>query len=199
MPGEIWLTFPDGKEHELEDSVTIGRDETNDLTFGSHTVSREHAAVTLRDGRWYVEDRGSYNGTFLNGVRVQPGKPAAAQACRPDRDRSGDRALLVAGAGAGPGHDRAARRALAGGLGPALGLPAPGGALPVRALARRCKPREPAVERADRGASSARRARPGRSRRRCGASTRRRACRISRRTRSGAPSAASPGSAAGSE
>lgn len=75
MPGEIWLTFPDGKEHELEDSVTIGRDEANDLTFGSHTVSREHAAVTLRDGRWYVEDRGSYNGTFLNGVRVQPGSP----------------------------------------------------------------------------------------------------------------------------
>jgi pSer/pThr/pTyr-binding forkhead associated (FHA) protein len=75
MPGEIWLTFPDGKEHELENSVTIGRDETNDLTFGSPTVSREHAAVTSRDGRWYVEDRGSYNGTFLNGVRVQPGSP----------------------------------------------------------------------------------------------------------------------------
>jgi pSer/pThr/pTyr-binding forkhead associated (FHA) protein len=75
MPGEIWLTFPDGKEHELENSVTIGRDETNDLTFGSSTVSREHAAVTFRDGRWYVEDRGSYNGTFLNGVRVQPGSP----------------------------------------------------------------------------------------------------------------------------
>jgi pSer/pThr/pTyr-binding forkhead associated (FHA) protein len=75
MPGEIWLTFPDGKEHELENSVTIGRDETNDLTFGSPTVSREHAAVTFRDGRWYVEDRGSYNGTFLNGVRVQPGSP----------------------------------------------------------------------------------------------------------------------------
>jgi pSer/pThr/pTyr-binding forkhead associated (FHA) protein len=75
MPGEIWLTFPDGKEHELENSVTIGRDETNDLTFGSPTVSREHAAVAFRNGRWYVEDRGSYNGTFLNGVRVQPGSP----------------------------------------------------------------------------------------------------------------------------
>src|SRR6266508_6250525 len=75
MPGDIWLTFLDGTEHELKGSVTIGRDATNDLTFASPTVSREHAAVTLRDGRWYVEDRGSFNGTFLNGTRVQPGTP----------------------------------------------------------------------------------------------------------------------------
>ena len=75
MPGDIWLTFPDGSEHELRESVTIGRDETNDLTFTSTTVSREHGALTLRDGRWFLEDRGSYNGTFLNGTRVQPGAP----------------------------------------------------------------------------------------------------------------------------
>jgi pSer/pThr/pTyr-binding forkhead associated (FHA) protein len=75
MPGDIWLTFPDGTEHELVESVTIGRDARNDLTFASPTVSRDHAAITYRDGRWYVEDRGSFNGTFLNGTRVQPGNP----------------------------------------------------------------------------------------------------------------------------
>src|SRR6266498_2314637 len=75
MPGDIRLTFPDGTEHELKGSVTIGRDATNDLTFASPTVSRVHAALTLRDGRWYVEDCGSFNGTFLNGTRVQPGTP----------------------------------------------------------------------------------------------------------------------------
>ena len=75
MPGEIWLTFPDGTEHELKQSVTIGRDARNDLTFESASVSRHHAAVVFRDGRWYVEDRGSFNGTFLNGTRVQPGTP----------------------------------------------------------------------------------------------------------------------------
>jgi len=75
MPGDIWLTFPDGKEHELKESVTIGRDDSNDLTFTSATVSRDHAALTFTDGRWYVEDRGSFNGTFLNGTRVQPGTP----------------------------------------------------------------------------------------------------------------------------
>jgi pSer/pThr/pTyr-binding forkhead associated (FHA) protein len=75
MPADIWLTFPDGTEHELKESVTIGRDDRNDITFSSANVSRAHAAVTLRDGRWYVEDRGSFNGTFLNGTRVQPGTP----------------------------------------------------------------------------------------------------------------------------
>jgi pSer/pThr/pTyr-binding forkhead associated (FHA) protein len=75
MPGEIWLTFPDGTEHELKEGVTIGRDAGNDLTFASPSVSRDHAALIFRDGRWYLEDRGSFNGTFLNGTRVQPGTP----------------------------------------------------------------------------------------------------------------------------
>jgi pSer/pThr/pTyr-binding forkhead associated (FHA) protein len=73
MPGDIWLTFPDGTEHELKESVTIGRDTVNDLTFESQSVSREHAALILRDKRWYIEDRGSFNGTFLNGSRIQAG------------------------------------------------------------------------------------------------------------------------------
>ena len=72
---QIALTFPDGREHELRENVSIGRDPTNDLVFDSPTVSRHHAAVTFRGGRWWVEDRGSYNGTYLNGARVHPGVP----------------------------------------------------------------------------------------------------------------------------
>jgi predicted component of type VI protein secretion system len=72
---EIWLTFPDGTEHELKDTVSIGRGADNDLVMESAAVSRDHAAVTFRDGRWYVEDRGSFNGTYLNGTRVVPGTP----------------------------------------------------------------------------------------------------------------------------
>jgi pSer/pThr/pTyr-binding forkhead associated (FHA) protein len=75
MGADIWLTFPDGTEHELEGSVSIGRDTGNDLVLESAAVSRDHAGVTFRDDRWYVEDRGSFNGTFLNGARVQPGVP----------------------------------------------------------------------------------------------------------------------------
>jgi hypothetical protein len=75
MGADIWLTFPDGTEHELEDSMSIGRDTRNDLVLESAAVSRDHAGLTFRDGRWYLEDRGSFNGTFLNGTRVQPGTP----------------------------------------------------------------------------------------------------------------------------
>jgi predicted component of type VI protein secretion system len=75
MAGEIWLTFPDGVEHELTANVSIGREPTNDLVLESAAVSREHAAVIFQDGRWYLEDRGSFNGTYLNGTRVVPGTP----------------------------------------------------------------------------------------------------------------------------
>jgi len=75
MAGEIWLTFPDGADHELTESVSVGRDPTNHLVLESSAVSREHAAVTFQDGRWYLEDRGSFNGTYLNGTRVVPGTP----------------------------------------------------------------------------------------------------------------------------
>jgi len=75
MGADIFLTFPDGTEYELEDSVAIGRDTGNDLVLESAAVSRDHAGVMFRDGRWYLEDRGSFNGTFLNGTRVQPGTP----------------------------------------------------------------------------------------------------------------------------
>jgi len=75
MAAETWLTFPDGSEHDLTGTVAIGRDGDNDLVMGSSSVSREHAAVTFRDGRWYLEDRGSFNGTYLNGTRLVPGTP----------------------------------------------------------------------------------------------------------------------------
>ena len=75
MAANVWLTFPDGTEYELKDSVSIGRDAENDLVMDSAAVSREHAAVTCQDGHWFVEDRGSFNGTYLNGTRVVPGTP----------------------------------------------------------------------------------------------------------------------------
>jgi predicted component of type VI protein secretion system len=77
MAAEIWLTFADGSEHELKDGISIGRDTKNDLVMESAAVSRDHAALAFRDGRWYIEDRGSFNGTYLNGTRVVPGTPLA--------------------------------------------------------------------------------------------------------------------------
>jgi hypothetical protein len=62
MARDFWLTFPNGTEVELKETVSIGRDANNDLVMESPAVSREHAAIALRDGRWYLEDRGSFNG-----------------------------------------------------------------------------------------------------------------------------------------
>ena len=75
MAHEIWLTFADGTEHELRERFSIGRDEENDLTLESKKVSREHAEIRFERGRWILEDRASFNGTYLNGNRLQPGAP----------------------------------------------------------------------------------------------------------------------------
>jgi len=53
----------------------LGRDRENDLVIAARTVSRSHARLFEDAGRWFVEDRGSANGTFLNGQRIPPHTP----------------------------------------------------------------------------------------------------------------------------
>ena len=59
------------KEYELTRAeIIIGRDPNVDLTIPSPAVSRRHARL-IRQGEGYLlEDLGSSNGTFLNGVRL---------------------------------------------------------------------------------------------------------------------------------
>ena len=53
------------------DSVSIGRSAECDLALRDPAVSRIHAFVEM-DGAWpIVRDRGSTNGTFVNGKRVE--------------------------------------------------------------------------------------------------------------------------------
>ncbi len=49
---------------------TIGRLAPADLLVNSSRVSREHAAIQFRDGHYLVQDRGSTNGTYVNGQRI---------------------------------------------------------------------------------------------------------------------------------
>ena len=67
------LILPDGSERTLAPEFSIGRAEDNDLEIERSTVSRHHALVIEEGDRWFLEDRGSFNGTFLNGSRIQPG------------------------------------------------------------------------------------------------------------------------------
>jgi pSer/pThr/pTyr-binding forkhead associated (FHA) protein len=68
------LILPDGAERELTGpTFSIGRADESDLELAADTVSRLHALLVESEGRWLVEDRGSSNGTYLNGNRIQPG------------------------------------------------------------------------------------------------------------------------------
>ena len=51
--------------------TTIGRSPDCPVFLDDVTVSRKHAVLVERAGRWFVEDQGSLNGTFVNRRRVE--------------------------------------------------------------------------------------------------------------------------------
>jgi len=51
-------------------SIIVGRAVTSDLPVYDPTVSRQHAELSLDDTGVHVADRGSANGTFLNGAQI---------------------------------------------------------------------------------------------------------------------------------
>src|SRR4051812_13702804 len=50
---------------------SIGRKTENDLVISDPRVSREHATIVSEDDGFYLLDRGSRHGTFVNGEPVQ--------------------------------------------------------------------------------------------------------------------------------
>lgn len=54
----------------LRGALTIGREPDNDLVVDEETVSSRHARLLPRDGRWWIEDLGSTNGTLVNDAQV---------------------------------------------------------------------------------------------------------------------------------
>ena len=81
-----------GRKFELTEGENIlGRQSTTvQLTDG--TLSRRHSRLILQNGQWMLEDLGSANGTFLNGIRLE--EPAPLK--RGDQIRCGS-SLLVFG------------------------------------------------------------------------------------------------------
>jgi hypothetical protein len=53
-----------------QDSLTLGRDPGNEIMIGDPQVSRQHARITRQGGLTVIEDAGSTNGTFVNGLRL---------------------------------------------------------------------------------------------------------------------------------
>ncbi|MCK4317111.1 MAG: FHA domain-containing protein, partial [Anaerolineae bacterium] len=60
-----------GQMFSLEkDSTSLGRDPGNDIMIDDPQVSRQHARIMRQGGLMVIEDLGSTNGTFVNGVRL---------------------------------------------------------------------------------------------------------------------------------
>jgi hypothetical protein len=50
--------------------TTIGRSDASTIVVGDPYASAEHAIIAWRNGQWWLEDRGSRNGTLLNDVPI---------------------------------------------------------------------------------------------------------------------------------
>jgi predicted component of type VI protein secretion system len=62
---------PKGKQVEIPTgTLTVGRAEDSDLIIASTRVSRHHCEIVNDDKRLVVRDKGSGNGTLVNGVKV---------------------------------------------------------------------------------------------------------------------------------
>lgn len=60
-----------GASIPLDAITSLGRDVNNSITVDDGFVSADHALLTFRGRAWYLEDRGSTNGTYVNGQLVQ--------------------------------------------------------------------------------------------------------------------------------
>lgn len=64
-----------GDMHKIEkDTFIIGRSRTCDLVIPSSKVSRQHSSVVKENGEYYIEDLGSANGVWRDGVKIQKEK-----------------------------------------------------------------------------------------------------------------------------
>jgi FHA domain len=60
-----------GKVYPLElEDISIGRDTGNTIAINDAEISRRHARLALHGSAYVIQDLGSTNGTFVNGVRV---------------------------------------------------------------------------------------------------------------------------------
>ena len=54
------------------DRITVGRTTNNDVVLPHHTVSRLHVYFREHQGRWFITDAGSKNGTTLRDEDLSP-------------------------------------------------------------------------------------------------------------------------------
>lgn len=94
----------------LDAPVTrIGRDPASEVAIVSDTVSSFHATIDYRDGYFHLEDQRSTNGTWLEGRRLEPHRPARLKSGDFIRIASHEFRFLI------PDHEPRGRTAILGG------------------------------------------------------------------------------------
>jgi len=71
--GKLIIIYGDhaGREYRLgPERVLIGRTAQCDITINDSSVSRKHASIERKDGRFLLQDLKSTNGTSVNGTFV---------------------------------------------------------------------------------------------------------------------------------
>ncbi len=63
------------REYFAKGEVSIGRVQGNDLMLPKGNVSKHHARILFRDGRFIVSDLKSTNGTYVNGRKIAQATP----------------------------------------------------------------------------------------------------------------------------
>jgi len=72
---EIFIFDGSEKERSFDlanDDIFIGRSPDNDIQVKDITVSRKHLRITKKEGRYFVKDLGSKNGTYVDGNYIKP-------------------------------------------------------------------------------------------------------------------------------
>jgi len=64
VKGRASQTFP------LRGEVQLGREKDNAIVVADQKVSRHHALLSPLDETYIIQDQGSANGTYVNGVRI---------------------------------------------------------------------------------------------------------------------------------
>jgi pilus assembly protein CpaF len=115
----ITVTEKGGEQRRLDfdkPEITIGRVQGNDVILPKGNVSKRHARIVLKDGKFIIVDLKSTNGTYVNGRKIT--SPLVVK--ETDKIYIGDFILGVeemGGAGAGRGAEQPAQR-MDGGPGP---------------------------------------------------------------------------------
>lgn len=71
-PDSLVRALAKSDRNPFSDLITVGRSANNDVVIDSVEVSKVHAWIRTDEARVTICDQGSTNGTFVDGVRLEP-------------------------------------------------------------------------------------------------------------------------------